>query len=102
MSANLRSAFLTGSGVLTDTTTGANVADTRIRAIHATGSGNYILDGTSTTPLGSTAGQKITFGVSGSTDGGLYSSTGVLLSTGLANESELSFTGIAIIYFLFS
>ena len=68
MSANLRSAFLIGSGVLVDATTGANVADTRIRAIHATGSGNYILDGTSTTPLGSTAGQKITFGVSGSTD----------------------------------
>jgi len=63
VSANLRSAFLIGSGVLVDATTGANIADTRIRAIHATGSGTYVLDGTSVTPLGSTAGQKISFGV---------------------------------------
>lgn len=65
MSTNIRSSYLVGSGVLVDITTSVTVVDTRIRAIHAVGSGTYVLDGTSTTPLGSTAGSIIKFDVSG-------------------------------------
>ena len=66
MTTNIRSAFLVGSGVLVDITTSATVQDTRIRSIHATGSGIYILDGTSTTALGTVAGNIVKFDVTGS------------------------------------
>jgi hypothetical protein len=60
----IRSAHLVGSGVLVDITTSATVQDTRIRAIYATGVGTYTLDGTSVTPIGSTAGNIIKFAIS--------------------------------------
>jgi len=68
MATNIRSAHLVGSGVLVDITTSATVQDTRIRAIHATGVGTYVLDGTSTTPFNSTAGNIIKFNLTTTND----------------------------------
>lgn len=53
-----------GSGILVDVTTSVTVQDTRIRSIYATGVGEYVMDGTSTTPLGSTAGNIIKWAMS--------------------------------------
>ena len=63
MSTNIRSAYLEGSGILVDVTTSVAVQDTRIRSIYATGLGVYVLDGTSVTPLGSTAGNIVKFAI---------------------------------------
>ncbi len=68
MTTNIRSAHLVGSGVLVDVTTSVVVTDTRIRAIYATGTGTFTLDGTSTTPLGSTAGNIFMFAVATAAD----------------------------------
>ena len=97
MSANLRSAFLTGSGILLDITTSVTVADTRVRAIHATGSGVYQVVGTSTTPLGSIAGNIIKFGVSGSTD--IYlSDIGVRMDGNITVSAPASASTITVFY----
>tara|TARA_R110000803_G_scaffold152172_2_gene217274 strand:+ start:4705 stop:5010 length:306 start_codon:yes stop_codon:yes gene_type:complete len=68
MATNIRSAYLVGSGVLVDATTSVVVQDTRIRSIHATGNGQYILNGTSVTPLGSIAGNIFMFNIASGSD----------------------------------
>jgi len=68
MATNIRSAYLVGSGVLVDATTSVVVQDTRIRAIYATGVGQFTLNGTSTTPLGNIAGNIFMFTVATAAD----------------------------------
>jgi hypothetical protein len=46
MSTNLRCAYLTGSGALQDVATSAAVGETRIRNVHAVGSGEWTIQST--------------------------------------------------------
>lgn len=58
---NLRVSFVSTSGDAVDTVSGAVVKDTRIRAVHATGVGDFVITGTSTDPFGTVTGNIIKF-----------------------------------------
>lgn len=58
---NLRVSFVSTSGNAVDTVSGAAVKDTRIRAVHATGVGDFVITGTSTDPFGTVTGNIIKF-----------------------------------------
>ena len=61
MTTNVRVSFVSTSGDAVDAATGKAVKDTRIRAIHATGVGDFIIAGTSTDPFGTVTGNIIKF-----------------------------------------
>jgi len=61
MTTNVRVSFVSTSGDAVDAATGTVVKDTRIRAIHATGVGDFIIAGTSTDPFGTVTGNIIKF-----------------------------------------
>ena len=54
MSTNIRTGFVTGSGAVLDTLSSVTVADTRIRDIHYTGSGTFLIEGTEVDENGNT------------------------------------------------
>ena len=58
---NLRVSFVSTSGDAVDAASGATLKDTRIRAIHATGVGDFVITGTSTDPFGTVTGNIIKF-----------------------------------------
>lgn len=70
MSTNLRVGFVTGSGAILDTVSSVTVADTRIRDIHYTGSGTFLIEGTEVDENGNTNGSIIKFAGTSNKDAG--------------------------------
>ena len=61
MASPMKEGFITGSGPVLDVTASVTVADTRIRAIQATGIGTFLITGTSTNEYGTLMGNNIKF-----------------------------------------
>jgi hypothetical protein len=61
MSTTIRQGFVTGSGAVLDTVASVTVADTRVRGLHATGTGTFLITGTQTDPYGNISGTNIKF-----------------------------------------
>jgi len=61
MTTTLREGFVTGSGAVLDTVASVTVADTRVRGIHATGVGTFLITGVETDPYGNKSGTNIKF-----------------------------------------
>ena len=70
MATDLRVGFITGSGVVLDTVSSVTVANTRIRDIHYTGSGTFLITGSETDENGSTSGSNIKFVSTAAVDAG--------------------------------
>jgi len=61
MATDLRVGFITGSGAILDTVSSVTVANTRIRDIHYTGSGTFVIEGVDVDNEGNTKGSNIKF-----------------------------------------
>jgi hypothetical protein len=61
MSANLKVAFITGSGALLDTVTSVTVTDTRILVVQSSGIGTFAITGVQTDERGGSLGSIIKY-----------------------------------------
>lgn len=100
MTTNIRSAYLVGSGVLVDATTSVPVADTRIRAIYATGVGKFTVDGTSTTALATKVGNIFMFSISTASDHAMinFDGLGLRVAGQVSVAAPVSASTITVLY----
>jgi hypothetical protein len=70
MATTLREGYIVGSGAVLDVTSSVTVADTRIRAIQASGIGTFLITGVSVDPYGNKNGSNIKFTLTTAADAG--------------------------------
>jgi hypothetical protein len=97
---NLRQAFVTGSGAVLDTVTNVSISDTRIRALHASGVGTFLITGTSTDNRGNVTGTNIKFVLTTNSDAGdlIFPENGLRMTGTVKVSAPTSAATVAIFY----
>jgi len=70
MTTTLREGYVIGSGAVLDVTSSVTVSDVRIRSLHASGIGTFLITGVSTDPYGNIKGNNIKFTLTTANDVG--------------------------------
>lgn len=98
MSSNLRVSYVSAVGPALDLVTGTTLTDTRIRAIHAVGIGQFIVVGTSVDPFGSTIGGIIKFDLTSINDVSYQEFTGGIRMAGKVSVTVPTSSSMTIYY----
>ena len=100
MSTNLREAFVTGSGAVLDTVSSVSISDTRIRALHASGVGTFLITGTSTDDYGNITGTNIKFTLTSNSDTGdiIFPDVGMRMTGTVKVSAPTSAATVAVFY----
>ena len=100
MSTTLREGFVTGSGAVLDVASSVTVSDTRVRALHASGVGTFLITGTSTDAYGTIKGSNIKFTLTTANDAGdlIFPDMGLQMNGVVKVSAPTSAATVAIFY----
>ncbi len=100
MASPLKEGFVSGSGAVLDVTASVTVADTRIRAIQATGIGTFLVTGTTIDPYGTLQGNNIKFVLTTASDSiyMLFNDFGIKMYGNVLVSAPTSAATVAVFY----
>ena len=100
MTTTLREGFVTGSGAVLDTVASVTIADTRIRGIHATGVGTFLITGVEADPYGNKSGTNIKFVLTTAVDAQdiILPEAGVVMRGSVLVSAPTSTATVAVFY----